>query len=285
MSSAAAPRGQSQLVALGLHLSPMTTATGGASSSTTPSTTPRPKLEIHWAVWDDDLPRLDILLASATRSALLEVDPQFSSPLFLAIRLRHIAAARKLVAAGAPCDERNEGGSQVLLEASKLTRSDETDALLEEMMRSRRRSIYEKWMERWPALQEALATIPDFEVTLKWEFNSWIPLVGRLLPSDNLVVRKRGGLFRTDYTIAGFEGRSWSKGEFSQLLQPSGDVVGLDHREKGWGSCAARFPPLSAPPLPPSHARLPPRRAHPPLLPPPTHTSVGPSLAGCCAVS
>lgn len=214
-------------------------ATGGVSSSTTPSTTPRPRLDIHYAVWDNDLPHLEVLLASANRATLEQLDPQFCSPLFLAIRLRHIAAARKLVAAGAPCDERNEGGSQVLLEASKLPRGDEADALLEEMMRSRRRSIYEKWMDRWPALQEALAKIPDFEVSLKWEFNSWIPLVGRLLPSDSLRVRKRGGLFRADYTIAGFEGRSWSKGEFSQLLTPSGDVVGLDHRERGWGSYAA----------------------------------------------
>ena len=27
--------------------------------------------------------------------------------------------------------------------------------------------------------------------------------------------------------MAGFEGRSWTRGEFSQLLRPDGDVVGL----------------------------------------------------------
>ena len=144
------------------------TATGGASSNTprldSPSDTPRPKLAIHHAVWDDDLPQLDGLLASADRAAFELLDPQLCSPLFLAIRLRHVAAARKLVAAGAPCHERNEGGSAVLLEASKLPRNDEADALLEEMLRSRRRSMYVNWMERWPALQEALAKIPDFEV-------------------------------------------------------------------------------------------------------------------------
>lgn len=85
------------------------------------------------------------------------------TPLFLAIRLRHLDAARLLVAAGAACGVRDGSGSMALLEAAQL-RGGAAEPLLEEMMLSHRRSHWVRWERKWPALQAALEALPDFEV-------------------------------------------------------------------------------------------------------------------------
>ena len=153
---------------------------------------------LHVAVWNNDLPQLRGLLDGIPPEAHDELDPQRSTPLFLAIRLRHLEAARLLVGAGADSRSRDEvSGSMAMLEAAQLKGS-VADKLLEEMQRSLRKRVFDRWIARWPALEVALHDVPDFELTLRWELTSWLPLLGRLLPSDTIVIRKRGGLFRTD---------------------------------------------------------------------------------------
>ena len=39
---------------------------------------------------------------------------------------------------------------------------------------------------------ESLKTLGDFVVDLKWDFNSWLPLVSRILPSDICKISKKG---------------------------------------------------------------------------------------------
>ena len=39
---------------------------------------------------------------------------------------------------------------------------------------------------------ESLKKLGDFVVDLKWDFNSWLPLVSRILPSDICKISKKG---------------------------------------------------------------------------------------------
>ena len=52
----------------------------------------------------------------------------------------------------------------------------------------------------------ALQKLPDYEVHLKWEFDSSvIPLVGHFAPSDTFKIWKLGSMIRLDSTIAGYK--------------------------------------------------------------------------------
>ena len=41
---------------------------------------------------------------------------------------------------------------------------------------------------------ESLKKLGDFVVDLKWDFNSWLPLVSRILPSDICKISKKGNI-------------------------------------------------------------------------------------------
>ena len=56
---------------------------------------------LHVAVWDDDVERLRELSSAASPEELESVDPRGHTPLFLAVRLHRVDAARVLVRAGA----------------------------------------------------------------------------------------------------------------------------------------------------------------------------------------
>lgn len=75
-------------------------------------------------------------------------------------------------------------------------------------------------MKRIPALHAALSRLPDFELTLKFTFQTWVPLLGRLLPSDTCIVTKVGSGLRLDCTLAGMalSGMAWKRGVLSYMF-------------------------------------------------------------------
>lgn len=52
-----------------------------------------------------------------------------------------------------------------------------------------------------PKIIRALADMIDFYVEIKWDFESWIPLVSRFLPSDVCKLYKKGTKIRIDCTL------------------------------------------------------------------------------------
>lgn len=77
---------------------------------------------------------------------------------------------------------------------------------------------------RSPKLMETLRMIKDFQMELRWEFHSWIPLLKRFLPSDVCGIAKRGCSFRLDTTLLDFNDRRWRRGNLTFLF--IGDNVG-----------------------------------------------------------
>lgn len=72
---------------------------------------------------------------------------------------------------------------------------------------------------RRPKLIEALSRIPDFEMDLRWEFYSWVPIVKRFLPSDTCTLSKRGSSIRLDTTLVDFSDRSWQRGNITFIFK------------------------------------------------------------------
>jgi hypothetical protein len=73
---------------------------------------------------------------------------------------------------------------------------------------------------RVPGLHAALGRLPDFVLLIRFSFHTWVPLLGRLLPSDTAVVTKHGTGLRLDCTLAGMalSGLSWKRGRLSFIF-------------------------------------------------------------------
>lgn len=62
-------------------------------------------------------------------------------------------------------------------------------------------------------LSENLAKTKNYRLVLKWEFQSWVPFLTRVLPSDICVINKQDKFIRIDTKLLGFEMRSWKRGD------------------------------------------------------------------------
>ena len=179
-------------------------------------------LALHFAVWDDNVERLAALLGTARGRALLEtVDARGDTPLLLAYRMGRFRAARALIAAGAFPKARARGGWEAI-QIAALSGSPE---LVRESVLAFLAETDAAFARRLPGLQDALESMPDFSIMMKWEFNSWVPLVSSLLPSDTYSIFKRGSSLRLDTTLLGMSGLRWERGSVSMIVGGRGTRV------------------------------------------------------------
>ena len=60
------------------------------------------------------------------------------------------------------------------------------------LLRKLKQQSRDKMKSRKAEMIESLKILGDFVVDLKWDFNSWLPLVSRILPSDICKISKKG---------------------------------------------------------------------------------------------
>lgn len=85
-------------------------------------------------------------------------------------------------------------------------------------------------------LVRALNSMGDFRMELKWDFQSWVPLVSRILPSDVCKIYKKGCCVRLDTTLVDFNDMKWERGDISFLFlgdaKPAQSLLILDNKMK-----------------------------------------------------
>uniref|UniRef100_A0A8B9KST5 Ankyrin repeat domain-containing protein n=1 Tax=Astyanax mexicanus TaxID=7994 RepID=A0A8B9KST5_ASTMX len=105
-------------------------------------------------------------------------------------------------------------------------------ALLRKLKQQSRESVEDKR----PRLLKALKELGDFYLELHWDFQSWVPLLSRILPSDACKIYKQGINIRLDTTLIDFTDMKCQRGDLSFIFNgdaiPSESFVVLDNEQK-----------------------------------------------------
>ncbi|CAG9310296.1 unnamed protein product [Blepharisma stoltei] len=134
-------------------------------------------------------------------------DHHENTPLMLAIKLAQskrdfIDIIRLLLRSGADPHIKDHNGWSVMDEAVAQKNSEIVGILFE--------YFHEEKMKKWEINRhlalEALESLPDFYLEIKWEFDSKvIPLIGHFTPNDTCKLWKVGKSFRLDTTLVGWK--------------------------------------------------------------------------------
>ncbi|CAG2057665.1 unnamed protein product, partial [Timema podura] len=158
-----------------------------------------------------------------------------NTALHLAVMLGRKECVHLLLAHGAPVKIKNLAGWSPLAEAisygdrqtkagwrssKALEDSNNVSDLIAvlSLVRKLKQQAREQMEERRPNLVAALNQMGDFYMELKWDFQSWVPLVSRILPSDICHIHKRGSSIRLDTTLVDFNDMHWERGDISFLF-------------------------------------------------------------------
>ncbi|XP_071201022.1 ankyrin repeat domain-containing protein 13C-like isoform X5 [Salvelinus alpinus] len=105
-------------------------------------------------------------------------------------------------------------------------------ALLRKLKQQSRESVEDKR----PKLLNALKELGDFYLELHWDFQSWVPLLSRILPSDVCKIYKQGINIRLDTTLIDFTDMKCQRGDLSFIFNgdaiPSESFAVLDNEQK-----------------------------------------------------
>ncbi|XP_039312834.1 ankyrin repeat domain-containing protein 13C isoform X1 [Solenopsis invicta] len=187
------------------------------------------KYPLHRCIFQGDVKTLNTLIRTHD---ITGKDKQGNTPLHLAVMLGRKACVQLLLAHGAPVKVKNLAGWSPLAEA--VSYGDRTT--ISSLVRKLKEQAREQMEERRPNLVAALHQMGDFYMELKWDFQSWVPLVSRVLPSDICKIHKSGASIRMDTTLVDFNDMRWERGDISFIFngdqKPSHSLTVLDNKAK-----------------------------------------------------
>ncbi|CAB3405373.1 unnamed protein product [Caenorhabditis bovis] len=185
---------------------------------------------LHKAAFSNDT-RSIVQLIKAGRS-LAEKDMHGNTALHIATMLGHRETIALLLANNAPIRVKNQDGWNPLMEA--VSYGDRQ--IITEMLRKLKFQTKEKISGGKPHLMKMFNDLGDFYMEFKWDFQSWIPLLSRILPSDVCLIYKKGTKLRMDTTLADFSERNWERGDITFLYNvdapPDEQLVVMDNKTK-----------------------------------------------------
>lgn len=184
---------------------------------------------VHECVFKGDVRRLSSLIRTHSIS---QKDVHGNTPLHLAVMLGHKECALLLLAHNAPVKIKNAQGWSPLAEAISYGDRQMITAILRKLKQQSRESVEDKR----PKLLKALRELGDFYLELHWDFQSWVPLLSRMLPSDACKIYKQGINIRLDTTLIDFTDMKCQRGDLSFIFNgdasPSQSFVVLDNEAK-----------------------------------------------------
>ncbi|XP_050311709.1 ankyrin repeat domain-containing protein 13C [Anthonomus grandis grandis] len=184
---------------------------------------------IHKAVFDNDLPNLSNFIR---KYDIGQKDKHGNTALHLAVMLGRKECVQLLLNHDAPVKVKNGLGWTVLAEAVSYGNRPTISSLVRKFRHQNR----EQMEQRRPNLVSALNKIDDFYMELKWDFQSWVPLVSRILPSDVCKIYKSGANIRLDTTLVDFSDMRWERGDISFIFRgdakPNESLTVMDNNGK-----------------------------------------------------
>ncbi|XP_075229573.1 ankyrin repeat domain-containing protein 13C-A [Lycorma delicatula] len=182
---------------------------------------------LHECVFTGDVRKLSALIRTHD---VAKKDKHGNTALHLAVMLGRKECVHLLLAHGAPVKVKNLAGWSPLAEAISYGDRQTISSLVRKLKQQAR----EQMEERRPNLVAALNQMGDFYMELKWDFQSWVPIVSRILPSDICRIHKRGSSIRLDTTLVDFNDMRWERGDISFLfngdVKPSHSLTVLDNK-------------------------------------------------------
>ncbi|VDK78296.1 unnamed protein product [Onchocerca ochengi] len=160
-------------------------------------------------------------------------DPQGNTALHISTMLGHKEAITVLLAHNAPVKSKNKDGWNSLMEA--VSYGDRQ--IIAIMLRKLKAQSRESMVARKPHLLKMLSEFGDFYLELRWDFQSWLPLLTKVLPSDVCKIYKCGTSLRLDTTLVDFNERNWERGNISFIFASDPNcskdqLLILDHKAK-----------------------------------------------------
>ncbi|XP_034035055.1 ankyrin repeat domain-containing protein 13C-A-like [Thalassophryne amazonica] len=188
-----------------------------------------PDFPVHECVFKGDVRRLSSLIRTQN---IAQKDIHGNTPLHLAVMMGHKECAHLLLAHNAPVKVKNAQGWSPLAEAISYGDRQMITALLRKLKQQSRESVEHKR----PKLLKALKELGDFYLELHWDFQSWVPLLSRILPSDACKIYKQGINIRLDTTLIDFTDMKCQRGNLSFIFNGnavrSESFVVLDNEQK-----------------------------------------------------
>ncbi|XP_061831459.1 ankyrin repeat domain-containing protein 13C-like [Nerophis lumbriciformis] len=166
---------------------------------------------VHECVFRGDVRLLSSLIRTQN---IAQKDVHGNTPLHLAVMTGHKECAHLLLAHNAPVKVKNAQGWSPLAEAISYGDRQMITALLRKLKQQSRESVEEKR----PKLLTALKELGDFYLELHWDFQSWVPLLSRILPSDACKISKQGLNIRLDTTLIDFTDMKCQRGDLTFIF-------------------------------------------------------------------
>nr|XP_040041078.1 ankyrin repeat domain-containing protein 13C isoform X1 [Gasterosteus aculeatus aculeatus] len=184
---------------------------------------------VHECVFRGDVRRLSSLIRTQN---IAQKDAHGNTPLHLAVMMGNKECAHLLLAHNAPVKVKNAQGWSPLAEAISYGDRQMITALLRKLKQQSRETVEDKR----PKLLKALNELGDFYLELHWDFQSWVPLLSRILPSDACKIYKQGLNIRLDTTLIDFTDMKCQRGDLSFIFNgnavPAESFVVLDNEQK-----------------------------------------------------
>lgn len=188
-----------------------------------------PEYPLHECVFLDN-PKL--LCTLARKLDVNEQDKHGNTPMHLACMLGRKELVHLLLSHGSSPTVRNLSGWSPLSEAISYGDRQTISSILRKvniLSHNRRDSFM-------PKLAKVLNGMDDFCLDFKWDFQSWVPLVSRILPSDVCRLRKMGSNIRLDTTLVDFDDKRWVRGDLSIFFfgeQPTSHSLAIVDNQMG----------------------------------------------------
>lgn len=162
-------------------------------------------LELHKAVFRNDVNKLKQILECPQRAKQIvnKKDKHGNTSLHLACMLgRSKDLIESLLDAGATLDSKNLNRWTAYHEACSYGDREVIKLLTKKLKHDMSIALTESYKNK---LAENLNKTKNYRLVLKWEFQTWIPFLNRVLPSDVCVITKHGKYIRIDTKLLDVE--------------------------------------------------------------------------------